>query len=330
MTDYSLFTKQNDTSYTAAIVYVDDVIVAGNDPLVISFLKAFLNEHFGIKDIGPPSFFLDLEVTRTDLGIFLSQEKYIRGILQDTGMIDFKPAPTPMECQRHFTDSSSPSLTDPTQYRQLVGRLVYLTIIRPDLCFAVNCLSQFLHDPNTEHLDVALRVVRYLKGTSSFGIFMAAQNDLILRGFCDSDWSSCPLTRHSTTSYITMLGNSPISWKTKKQHTVSHSSAEAEYRAMAVTTSELLWLKRLLAELTISVNSIPLHCDSKTALHIATKPVFHERTKHIKIDCHFVRDHVQQGTIHPQHLPSYNQSVDLFTKALNSDQFHHLLSKLDI
>ncbi|XP_019051643.1 PREDICTED: uncharacterized protein LOC109114060 [Nelumbo nucifera] len=168
-------------------------------------------------------------------------------------MIDCKLAPTPMECQRHFIDTSSPFLADPTQYRRHIGRLMYLTVTGPDLCFTVNCLSQFMHDPKQEHLDAALRVVCYLKGTSSSSIFMAAQNDFILRGFCDSDLANCPLTQRSTTGYITMLGNSPISWKTKKQHTVSCSFTEAEYRAMAGTTSELLWLKRLLAELTISV-----------------------------------------------------------------------------
>ncbi|XP_019056014.1 PREDICTED: uncharacterized protein LOC109115895 [Nelumbo nucifera] len=144
-------------------------------------------------------------------------------------MQDCKPSPTLMEAQCHFDDPSSPILADPSSYRILVGRLVYFTVTRPDLSFAVNCLSQHIHEPRQENLDAALHIVRYLKGTPLHGISLSSNSNLVLNGYSDSDWASCPVTRQSTTGYITLLGSSPLSWKTKKQLTVSCSSAKAEY-----------------------------------------------------------------------------------------------------
>ncbi|XP_019054767.1 PREDICTED: uncharacterized protein LOC109115317 [Nelumbo nucifera] len=235
-----------------------------------------------------------------------------------------------MEQQRHFIDSTNPLLEDPTRYRCLVGRLVYLTVTRPYISFAANCLSQHMQMPRQERLDAALRVVRYLKGTFMNGLFFNAMSEPMLCGYCDSDWASCPLTRRSTTEYLTLLGTSLLSWKTKKQTTVSRSSTEAKYRAMATRTAELLWLKRVLHDLTINTPAMQLRCNSKATFHIAANPMFHEHTKHIDIDCHFVCEHVQSGEIKTLHLPSNSQPADLFTKALGSDKFHHLVTKLGI
>ncbi|XP_019053769.1 PREDICTED: uncharacterized protein LOC109114873 [Nelumbo nucifera] len=166
-----------------------------------------------------------------------------------------------MEQPKHFHDDSSPLLPDPAQYRHLVGRPFYLIVTRPDLCYSVNILSQFMHQSRQEHMDAAMKIVRYLWATANLGLFFSSTNDLCLIGYSDSDWASCPITRRSTTGYITMLGTSAISWKTKKQHTVSRSSPKAEYRAMASTTTELIWLKRILQKLTVPFDqSIELNC----------------------------------------------------------------------
>jgi hypothetical protein len=176
-----------------------------------------------------------------------------------------------------------------------------------------------------------LRVVRFLKGNPGQGIFFGSKSDLKLHGWCDSDWASCPLTRRSVTGWIVQLGDSPISWKTKKQHTVSRSSAEAEYRSMATTTCELKWLKGILSNLGV-VHDEPMiiHCDSQTAIHIAKNPVFHERTKHIEVDCHFVRNEVVKNNIRPIYVSTTTQLADIFTKALGRTQFEFLLGKLGI
>lgn len=188
-----------------------------------------------------------------------------------------------------------------------------------------------MQHPRSTHYDAAIRILRYLQGSASQGILLPSNSTLSLKGFTDSDWAGCPTTRRSTTGYFTMLGNSPISWKSKKQPTVSRSSAEAEYRAMANLASELQWLHFLFTDLGIHhTNPIPLYCDNQAAIHISENPVFHERTKHIELDCYFVREKILSGLIKPQHISSTNQLADIFTKPLGAEQFRRLTSKLGV
>lgn len=174
-------------------------------------------------------------------------------------------------------------------------------------------------------------MVRYIKGNPGQGIFLRAEDSFQLTGWCDSDYASCPLTRRSVTGYFIQLGGSPISWKTKKQRTVSRSSAEAEYRALAYLTQELIWLRRILVALGIPhPDSMIVRCDSKAAIHIATNPVCHERTKHVEIDCHFVRDEVISNTISLSHVDTRSQLADIFTKPLGKQEFEQFCIKLGI
>jgi hypothetical protein len=236
-----------------------------------------------------------------------------------------------MEQQHDLARVEGPLYDDPEQYRRLVGRLIYLTITRPELSYVVHTLAQFMKAPCVPHWQAALRVLHYLKSHPGQGLFLSARSPLRLTAYCDSDWAACPITRRSLSGYFVMLGDSPVSWKTKKQPTVSRSSAEAEYRAMAVVCCELVWLKSLLRSLGVH-HSAPMHlfCDSQSAIHIAANPVFHERTKHIEVDCHFVRDLVQSGEVVTHHIRTSEQPADLFTKALGRNQFQTLLGKLGI
>lgn len=208
---------------------------------------------------------------------------------------------------------------------------LFLTITRPDITYSVHLLSQFMHHPRKLHLDAVIRVLRYLKGTPGQGIFLSRQSNLNLIGYCDADWGSCPTTRRSVSWYCIFLGSSLISWKTKKQPTVSRSSAEAEYRAMTSITCELTWLRYLLQDLQINdLGPAMLHCDNKVALHIAANPVFHERTKHIEMDCHVVREKIRLGQISTTFTPSHAQIADIFTKPLGKSLFQFHLRKLSI
>jgi hypothetical protein len=181
------------------------------------------------------------------------------------------------------------------------------------------------------HLDAVHRVLRYIKQAPGQGLFMPSASPIQLHAYCDADWAKCKDTQRSVTGYCILLGKSLISWKTKKQTTVSRSSVEAKYRSMATTCCEVTWLKQLLTYLNVSHSQpVQLYCDNKAAIHIASNPVFHERTKHIEIDCHVVREKLQNGLIQTEHVSTNQQPADLFTKALGQSQAEFLLGKLGV
>lgn len=270
-----------------------------------------------------------LEVAQSKHGIDLYQRKYVLEILEDTGFLASKPSRSPVDPNLTLTQSEGSLLADPSQYRRLIGRMIYLTITRPDLAYAVHILSQFMDKPRKPHLDAAHLVLRYLKTTPGQGILLPSTGKLELTGFCDADWARCKDTRKSVTGYCVMLGKTPISWRSKKQTTVSRSSAEAEYRSMATTVCEITWLRNILQDLNQrQFRPTNLFCDNQAALHIASNPVFHERTKHIEIDCHVVREKMQRGVIQTAYIRTKEQPADLFTKLVSSIQFQALLGKL--
>ncbi|OMO90088.1 Integrase, catalytic core [Corchorus capsularis] len=329
--DHSLFTLTVESSILVVLVYVDDLIIASNDPSLSDRFKHYLQTCFHDKDLGTLKYFLGLQVARSPTGIYLTQRKYALDILSDSGMIGSRPVSFPMAQQQQLALDNSPLLDDPSAYRRLVGRLIYLTITRPEITYSVNLLSQFMQEPRKTHMDAALRILRYIKSFPGQGLFFPADNDFLLSAFCDADWGGCSASRRSTSGFFIMLGKAPIVWKTKKQNTVARSSAEAEYRSMALTCTELLWLRALLKDLSVQhCSPMSLFCDNQAALYIANNPVFRERTKHVEVDCYFVRDHVLAGDIHTHYVASKDQVADLFTKALGNDAFHSLLRKLGI
>ena len=229
-------------------------------------------------------------------------------------MLDYKPMSTPLDVKLRPPEHSTP-LADPSFYRGIVGALQYLTLNRPYLSYSVNYVSQFMHAPTVAHLKLVHYILRYLKGMISTGLHLTSHTTLTLFAFSDADWAGCPTTRRSTTGYCTFLGSNIISWCAKKQHTISRSSTEAEYRAMANTAAELTWLTYILSDLRISLPSSPtLYCDNISALYMTINPVFHARSKHIELDYHFVRERVALGLLVTQHISSTNQFADLFTK----------------
>uniref|UniRef100_A0A2N9IXJ6 Integrase catalytic domain-containing protein n=1 Tax=Fagus sylvatica TaxID=28930 RepID=A0A2N9IXJ6_FAGSY len=249
--DYSLFTKIDGSIFIGLLVYVDDILIASNDPASVTLLTTFLDTHFKLKDLGPAKYFLGLELARSQKGISLCQRKYALDILQDSGFLGSKPVKIPMEQHLKLSRDQGPLLPDPSAYRRLIGRLLYLTLTRPDIAYSISCLSQFMSAPRIPHLQAAHRVLQYLKGSPGQGLFFPSATALTLKGFCDSDWAGCPDTRRSLTGFCIFLGDSLISWRSKKQTVVSRSSAEAEYRAMSIATCELTWLLSLLQDFCI-------------------------------------------------------------------------------
>ncbi|XP_021998852.1 secreted RxLR effector protein 161-like [Helianthus annuus] len=220
---------------------------------------------------------------------------------------------------------------DANSHRRLIGKLLYLQATRPDVAYAVNVLSQFVGDPRQTHMNAAIRVLRYLKTTPVQGIFLPKIGGTQLVSYSDVDLLGCPSTRRSRTGYLLLLGGAPISWKSKKQSLVSRSSAEAEYRAMASTVSEVLWIRFLVSEVGEPMQgATTLFCDNQAARHIANNPVFHERTKHVEMDCYFVRERIESKEVQPVHIDSKLQIADLLTKSLGAHHLKGLLVKLGI
>jgi len=329
--DYSLFSQHQHGQHIFILVYVDDLFITGDNEVGITQIKQALHAAYTIKDLGLARYFLGIEISRSHVGTFLNQRKYILDILTDAGLTGAKPAKFPLPQGLHLSEVTAPLLPDPEPYRRLVGRLLYLTLIRSDISYAVQHLSQFIHQPAQAHYQAALHVLRYLKGTPNMGLYYPASCDFQLTAYCDADWGTCRLSAKSLTGYCIFLGSSLISWKTKKQKTVAKSSAKAEYRAMSATTSELEWISHLLQDFHIPLSlPITMHCDNKAAMHIAANPVFHERTKHLRIDCHYTRDKIMEGFLQTAYVPSRAQLADLLTKPLGELQHHLLASRLGL
>jgi hypothetical protein len=327
--DHTLFIKSTVSSFTALLVYVDDIILAGTSLSVFDELKLALHQTFKIKNLGQLKFFLGLEVARSSKGISLCQRKYCLELLEDAKLTSCKPVSTPLDPSTRLYQDGGSVYHDVAAYRRLVGRLLYLTTTRPDIAYATQQLSQFMASPTITHYHAALRVLRYLKRSPGRGLFFPHSSDLQLLGFSDADWGGCIDTRKSISGYCFFIGKSLVFWKSKKQNTISCSSAEAEYRALASATRELQWMCFLLHDLQQSPSRLPvLYCDNQSALHISANPVFHERTKHLDIDCHLVCEKLQAGVMRLLPISSHNQTADVFTKASGPRQFYECINKL--
>lgn len=246
--NYSLFTRRSGTSFVALLVYVDDILLTGTYIDHILAVKTMLSSQFLLKDLGSAKYFLGLEIARSSTGLCLSQRKYCLLILDDSGLLNCKPSSALMDPNIKLSkDIGTPLIgEDITSYRRLVGRLLYLQISRRDICLAVHKLSQFLQTPTSSHLQAANHLLKYLKENPGQGILIKPITKFQLRAFVDAEWGACLDTRRSVTGFCVFLDDTLIAWKSKKQVTVSRSSAEAEYEGIAIVTSELLWITQVL------------------------------------------------------------------------------------
>ncbi|GJW33755.1 ribonuclease H-like domain-containing protein [Tanacetum coccineum] len=249
-------------------------------------------------------------------------------ILLGAHMVNCNPSRTPIDTKSKLGSDGDP-VYDSTLYRSLAGSLQYLTFTRPDISYAVQQVCFYMHDPREPHFSTLKRILRYVRGTLDYGLQLFSLSTTDLVAYSDADWAGCPTTRRSTSGYCVFLGNNLLSWSSKCQPTLSRSSAEAEYRGVINAVAETCWLRNLLRKLHTPLTPATLvYCDNVNAVYLSCNPVQHQRTKHIEIDIHFVRDLVVVGQVRVLHIPSRYQFADIFTKGLPSAFFKEFRSSL--
>ncbi|CAM8975452.1 unnamed protein product [Rhodiola kirilowii] len=328
--DTSLFIRHSGDSVLYILVYVDDLIITGSRSADITQFITLLNKTFALRDLGALHYFLGIELHRTSHSITLSQSQYIRDLLNRSHMEDAKPISTPAEPGSRLVKDGDP-LPNPHLYRSVVGALQYVTITRPELSYAVNRVCQFMHAPTEKHWAAVKRILRYLKGSINSVLLLRPCTDSRLVAFLDAGWASDGDDCRSQHGFAIFYGGNLISWSSKKQNVVAKLSSEVEYRAIAFTATELIWIQQLLLELKASLTPPPIIlCDNLSATYMSANPVFHHRSKHIKIDYYFVREQVASGSLVFRHVSALNQTADIFTKAVGNTKFLSLRSKLHV
>ena len=333
--DGCLYIKVASGSFVIMGVYVDDFIPVSNNVELMKAEKAALAEKFELVDNGNIDYFLKMAITRDrpNRTLMISQPNYVETILAKFGMLECKPVATPMDANAIFDKlSDGDERSDRTTYQQAIGCLIYLaTRTRPDIAASVGILSKFMADPGPAHWSGVKRILRYLQGTRNYGlVFVGGEQDALL-GYSDSDWAGDIITRRSTSGYVFQLGQSTISWCSKKQQTVAKSSTEAEYVALSIAVQEVIWLRRLLSDLCVDVSAATVMMeDNQGAIDLSKNPKHHGRTKHIDVSYHFTRERIATKEIKLKYVPSTENLADVMTKPLPRVPFEKFRDELGV
>ncbi|KAG8500188.1 hypothetical protein CXB51_004156 [Gossypium anomalum] len=298
--DASLFVRITTTSTLYVLVYVDDIIITSNEPGSIDDFVQQLHSKFSLKDMGDLHYFLGVEVTRMPTGsLHLCQRKYIRDVLDRSGLANTKNVNTPMISSSILSKNDGDFLSDPTDYRSLAGALQYIVLTPPDIAYTVNWVCQFMHAPTTGNLIALKRILRYLRGTIDYGLILRPSDPLSLVGYADANWGLDFDDRRSTIGY-----------------------SEAEYRSLAAAASDVTWLLSLLQELHLCSADVPaLWCDNSSTVAVAANPVLYSKFKHVELNLFFVCEKVVAGSLVVGEVPACDQVADVLTKPLSASVF---------
>ena len=323
-------------SFVILGVYVDDIIPVSNDTALLKAEKAALCERFEMVDQGEIHYLLGMSIKRDreSRTLTISQPNYVEKVLRKFGMENCKPVSTPLEPGRRFQQlSPNDEPFDVQTYQQAIGCLTYVsTATRPDIAAAVGVLSQYMSKPSKDHWTGVKRILRYLKGTLKYGLkFSVHEEEPELFGYSDADWAGDVDTRRSTSGYVFQIGTSTVSWSSRKQATVAKSSTEAEYVALSSATQEAVWLRRLMEDLGREMAApTTIYEDNQGAIELAKNAKYHNRTKHIDICHHFVRERVVSNEIQVIYCPTGDMIADIMTKGLAKIAFEKLRDLLGV
>lgn len=329
-----IYYRINSNKILFIAIYVDDVLIFSNDIKTIKHVKEKLTSHFRMKDMGEASSILGIRITRSKDSIKLDQSQYIADVLKRFKMEDCNPVNTPVDCNQKIsaelcpkTEADKESMLN-VPYMQAIGCLLFAAqVTRPDICYIVNVLSRYGGNPGKAHWEAIKRVMRYLKGTSDKGLVYSKDHDK-LTGYCDADWASDIDERRSTTGYLFTLQSGAISWSTKRQKTIALSTTEAEFMSMVAAIQEAIWLKRLENEISPDpVKTMTLHCDNKSAIHVALNNAYSSRTKHVDVRVKFIRECFENKIIELKYLPTNDMLADLLTKGVPFPKLKTLTDK---
>ncbi|GJZ83195.1 retrovirus-related pol polyprotein from transposon TNT 1-94 [Tanacetum coccineum] len=325
--DPTLFTRRHGGDILLVQVYVDDIIFGSTNP---DFSKRFANlmkNNFEMSMMGELKFFLGLQVHQSPRGIFISQSQYAIELLKKHGLDECVSMSTPMATERLDADLQG-TPTDQTTYRRMIGGLMYLTASRPDIAFATFVCARYQARPTVKHLKEVKRIFRYLRQSYNMGLWYPKDSGFELIAYSDADHAGCKDDCKSTSGGVQFLGGKLVSWSSKKQDCTAMSTAEAEYVSLSACCAQVIWMRTQLLDYGFKYNRIPMYCDSKSAIAISCNPVQHSKTKHIDIRYHFIKEHVERGTVEIYFVGTEYQLADLFTKALPKERFEYLVHRI--
>ncbi|KAJ3673013.1 hypothetical protein LUZ60_006387 [Juncus effusus] len=297
------------------------------DAALAEKFSVLMRSKFEISMMGELNFFLGLQIKQTGDGIFINQAKYTE-LLKRFGMNKGKTSDTPMVKDVKLDADESGESVDIFGYRGMIGSLLYLTASSPDIMFAVCLCARFQANPKVSHLNAVKRIFKYLKGTLNLGLWYGRDSSLSLLGYTDADFAGSKVDRKSTSGTCQLFGGNLVSWSSRKQNSVTLSSAEAEYVTAGSCCAQILWLNQTLGDYGLNFRKVPILCDNTSAICIAKNPVQHSKTKHIEIRHNFIRDHVDKEDVEIFQIGTHDQVADIFTKPLAYAQFSNLRLKL--
>lgn len=298
---------------------------------MIEEFKQEMMKVFEMTDLGLMTFFLGMEIKQAENEVFICQKKYAKEILKKFKLEECKEVSTPMNQKEKLCRDDGADKIDEGYFRNMIGCLMYLTATRPDILNAVSILSRFMHCASELHLKAAKRVIRYVKGTSNFGVKFTRSKEFKLAGFSDSDWGGSIDDMRSTSGYCFTFGSGVFSWSSKKQETVAQSTAEAEFVAATTAVNHVLWLRKILVDLNLEQKeSTKIFVDNQAAIAISHNPVFHGKTKHFNIKLFFLREVQKEESVSLVYCKSEDQMADLFTKPLPVSRFEFLRQKIGV